>query len=405
MALYFYQAYSREGKKISGYLDASTLTAAREQLSRKGIYPIKIEIAQSISSTTPWYKRLFQKNISLRDKLFFTKQLSVLLKSGIPLVQALDLLVDQTEGRLKDIVISLRDGIKEGESLAAGLQKYPGTFDSIFIQLVRAGEATGKLEVILDRLTDYLAKREELSKKISGAFRMPLIQLTVIILVTIGLLVMVVPQVAETFLAMDLKLPLPTRMLTALSDFLTTYYIPLGLSILILVIAFTSFKVTKTGAYFMDSLKLKLPIIGYFSRTSAIVQFCRTLGMLVESGVNLSEALNIVSKIVNNKILAVKLEQAKENIIKQGKISQYLKETGLFPPTAIYLINTGEQSGQLGEMLISVAKYYEDELNEKTDSFTTLLNPIMLGITAGIVGFIMASILLPVKDILNKLKL
>src|SRR5262249_37430490 len=155
-----------------------------------------IELASGEAAQLPWYRRLFKRGISLKDKIFFTKQLSVLLRSGVPLVQALELLIDQSEGTLKSIVIELRDGIKEGRSLADGLARFPEAFDSIFIQLVRAGEATGKLEMILERLHNYLLQREEIRKKVTSALRYPMFQLAVIILVVIGLLTFVVPQIA-----------------------------------------------------------------------------------------------------------------------------------------------------------------------------------------------------------------
>jgi len=199
MALYFYQALSREGKRVTGYLDAPTLQGAREQLTKMGIYPTTIAAATTQASQVPWYKRLFARGITLKDRIFFTRQLAVLLKSGIPLVQALDLLVEQTEGRLRSVVISLRDGIKEGRSLADELQRFPGAFDTIYIQLVRAGEASGKLEVILERLNDYLERREAVRKKVSAALRYPIIQLVLLIVVVSGLLAFVVPQILGIF--------------------------------------------------------------------------------------------------------------------------------------------------------------------------------------------------------------
>ena len=401
MALYFYQALSREGKRVTGYLDAPTLQGAREQLSKMGIFPTQIQAAPAQTTQIPWYKRLFSRGITLKDKIFFTRQLAVLLKSGIPLVQALDLLVEQTEGRLQSVVISLRDGIKEGRSLADELQRFPAAFDTIYIQLVRAGEASGKLEIILDRLNDYLERREAVRKKVSSALRYPLIQLVLMIVIVSGLLAFVVPQIATVFEEQKVQLPLPTRILIGLSGFITNYYI---LVIILIIVAITLIKLwsaTDSGKYTLDKLKLKLPIISYFAKTGAIVQFCRTLGMLVESGVNLSEALTIVVNVVNNRVLTGALEQARENIIKQGKIAQYLKATGLFPPVAIYLINTGEQSGQLDTMLLTVARYYEDDLEERADNLSALLNPIMLAVMAVLIGFILASIMLPLLSLSN----
>lgn len=399
MALYTYQAVSRDGKKVSGQIDAATTQGARELLVKQGLFPTRVALAADERAQEPWYRKLFRRDISLKDKIFFTKQLSVLLRSGIPLVQALELLVEQSSGALNRIVITLRDGIKEGRSLADGLARYPETFDSIYIQLVRAGEATGNLETILDRLTDFLERREELRKKVVSALRYPLFQLIVIFLVVIGLLTFVVPQIASVFQGQGIALPLPTRILIALSDFILNHYIILALLIIGLISLFLFWKSTPRGAYTLDVWKLKLPLVGYFSRTGAIVQFTRTLGMLVEGGVNLAESLNIVVKIVDNKVLSNALEKARDNIIKQGKIAQYLKETNLFPPVAIHLINTGEQSGELGQMLLTVARYYEDDLRERSDALSGLLGPVMLIVMFVIVGFVIAAVMMPIQQI------
>lgn len=387
---------------MSGQIDAPTAGSAREQLARMGLYPTKIESSAKQAAGEPFYKRFFRRRITLKDKIFFTKQLGVLLRAGVPLLQALELLIEQTDGNLKNVVIALKDGIKEGRSLAEGLARFPETFDSIYVQLVRAGEATGKLETILERLTDFLERREEIRKAVVGALRYPIFQLIIIFLVVIGLLTVVVPKITDVFKGQNIPLPLPTKILLAASNFMVNHWIILFIIAALLIGLYYLWKSTASGAYTIDTWKLKLPIIGYFAKTSAIVQFCRTLGMLVEGGVNLAESLNIVVKIVDNKVLTNALEKARENIIKQGKIAQYLKETHLFPPVAIYLINTGEQSGQLDAMLLSVARYYEDDLREKADGISASIGPIMLVIMFVVVGFVVAAIMLPIQSLMNQ---
>jgi type II secretory pathway component PulF len=399
MALYTYEAVSRDGKKVAGHIDASTTQGARELLVRQGLFPTRVMLATDESAVGPWYRKLLRPEISLKDRIFFTKQLSVLLRSGIPLVQALELLIEQSSGPLNRVIITLRDGIKEGRSLADGLARFPEAFDSIYLQLVRAGEATGNLEMILDRLTDFLERREELRKKVISALRYPLFQLAAIICVVLGLLSFVVPQIASVFQGQNIALPLPTRILIALSDLLRNYYFILVLIVGSMVALFLFWKSTPKGAYTLDVWKLKLPLIGYFARTNAIVQFTRTLGMLVEGGVNLAESLNIVVKIVDNRVLCNALEKARENIIKQGKIAKYLNETKLFPPVAIHLINTGEQSGELGPMLNTVARYYEDDLRDRSDALSGLLGPAMMLVMFVVVGFVIAAVLLPIQQI------
>lgn len=402
MALYQYQGFSREGKRVSGHIDAPSVSGARELLARQNIYISSINLADAVAARATGIRRFFQRAPSMKDKIFFTKQLAVLLKSGVPLLQALELLVDQSEGALRTIVARLKDEIKEGSSLADALARHPKVFDNIYIQIVRAGEASGKLEIILERLTRYLERRQEIVKKVRSALSYPIFQLFIVAGVVVVLLTYVVPQIASTFSAQGAELPLTTRILMGTSNFLTGHYVILTALLFSIFFGFRTWKRTESGARTIDKLKLKLPVIRYFAKTGAVVQFSRTLGMLIESGVNLAESLNIVVKIIDNRILVDALNEAKENIIKQGKISQYLGKTGLFPPIAIYLINTGEQSGQLDTMLLTVAEYYETELSEAAESLASKIEPIMLLVMAVIVGFIVISIVTPLFS-LNKL--
>lgn len=396
MALYVYQAFSRDGKKVKGQLDAPSQGTARELLQRKGLLPISILPAAQAAKKESFFQRLFSGAVPLKDKILFTKQLSVLLKSGIPLLPAVELLQDQFDGKLHRILVTLKDGLKEGQSLADGMQQYPDVFENIYVQLVRAGEASGKLEVILIRLTHFLESRDEIQKKIGKAIRDPLIQLGLIGVIVIGLMIKVVPQLAATFASQGAALPIPTQILMTLSNFLIDHTILLVIILISIGLIFSYWKSTPSGAFIIDRIKLRLPIVKLFTRTGAIVQFCSTLGMLLEGGVNLSQALDIVCSIVDNRVLKNALQEAREKIIKEGKIAEYLKQTGIFPPMATYLIRTGEESGTLDSMLVGVGKTYEDELSELADTLTTLLNPIMSIVTALIVGSIVISIALPI---------
>ncbi len=397
MALYSYQALTKDGKRVSGTVDASTLAGAREQLIKMNVYPIKI--APLTEETTRFSLRdLFRRSVSTKEKILFTKQLAVLLRSGVPLLESFELLVDQFEGRMRNILITVKDGLREGQSLAEGLGKYPTTFDPIFVQLVRAGEATGKLEVILERLTAYLERREQIAKRVRGALTYPVIQLGIIGLVVVFLMTAVVPTLASQFKRSGQTLPASTQFLMSLSDFILGHYIILIGIIVGIVVGFRYWRSTPAGSKTMDTIKLKVPIVSFFARTGAIVQFSRTLGTLIEGGVNLAEALDIVCNIIDNQILASALKEARENIIKQGKIAQFLKQTGIFPPIAIHLIKTGEESGKLDVMLLTVAENYETELDEYADGLSALLNPIMLVVMGIIVGFIVLSIAQPLMQ-------
>ena len=398
MALFSYQAFSKVGKKVNGTLDAPSLGSARELLQQQGFFPISIISAHKAASAESSIQRFFQASVPLKDKLLFTKQLAVLLRSGIHLVQALELLSEQFEGKMNRIIVTVKDGIKEGQSLADGLKQYPYVFENIYVQLVRSGEASGKLEVILEKLTHYLERQGELQSKVSSALRGPLIQLTLILAVSCALMVLVVPELAVTFEGLGMKLPLPTRMIMSFSNFIIYHYLLLVGIIGAIVFSYVYWASTVSGALTIDKIKLRLPIISLFTRTGAIVQFCGTLGMLLEGGVNLPEALDIVVSIVDNRILKKSLKEAREKIIKQGQMAQYLKQTGIFPPMATYLINTGEQSGKLDTMLLLVGSNYEKELAEFADNLTVLISPIMTIITSVIVGFIVLSIMMPLSQ-------
>ena|SRR5581483_2026937 len=402
MALYSYEAFSREGKKIKGVIDASSIEALREQLVRQSLFPTTIKLA-SDEAQGNFFTRLFQKGISVKDKILFSKQLAILLKSGVPLLQAIELLTEQFEGQMRTILVRIKDDVKEGTSLADALSKYPKVFEKIYLQLVRAGEATGKLDIILDRLTSYLERREALSKKVSGAMQQPIIQLVVAIGVVGVLVVKVVPQMAQNFAAQKSALPGPTQFILSVSDFAVNNFLFIIIGLIGIIALFKLWKSSATGARQFDEIKLRLPLIKYLSRTNAVVQFSYTLGMLLEGGVHIAEALDIVVSIVDNRVLADALRKARDNIVKEGKIAEYLQQTKIFPPIAIYLIKTGEQTGELATMLLAVAENYEKDYVELIDKLTGLISPIMLVLMAVIVGFIVIAIAMPMMQQMENL--
>lgn len=400
MPLYKYDSYSRRGTKQSGTVDAATIQGAKEILRGQGLMPTNItEVIGEPSGFS--LRSLFEKKIDFKTVIIFTKQLSVLLRSGVPLLQSFELLLEQFEGKFKRLLIGIRDGIKAGEPLAKELGKHPRVFSNVYVQLVRAGEASGKLETILSRLVEYLERTEETQRRIKKAMSYPIMMLSFAALVVVGLLTLMVPKLMGMFTQMGQELPGPTKILVIMSDAVRFHIIEIGVTLLVLVVAFLYWKSSEKGKRQLDQLLLKLPLTSYFSRTKAVVQLSKTLGMLIESGVNLPEALDIVCKIVDNSVLTEKLLAARDKIIKEGKIARYLKQTGIFPPMASYMINTGEESGKLGEMLLSVGSEYEIELIEITDGLTAKIAPLMTLVMAVVVGFIMVAILLPVLDMAN----
>jgi type II secretory pathway component PulF len=398
MPLYKYDSYSRRGSRVKGTIDAATLEAARQLLRGQGLMPVDIKQVSGQKEGLLARLDLFQPKVDFKTVILFTKQLGVLLRSGVPLLQAIELLLEQFEGKFKRILVNVRDGIKSGEPIAQELAKYPKIFSNVYIQLVAAGEASGKLEAILERLTSYLERDEDIRKRIKKAMSYPIMMISFAVLVVVGLLTVLVPRLMGMFTKMGKKLPLPTQILVTLSDFFVNYYLLLGVGSVAAILLFTYWKSTPKGKRRFDEILLKLPVTAYFTRTKAIVQFTKTLGLLIESGVNLAQALDIVTKIVENSVLTEKLSEARDKIIKEGKISKYLKQTGIFPNIASYMISTGEESGKLGEMLLTVGNDYDAELMELTDGLTEKITPIMTIVMGAIVGFIIISIFLPIMQ-------
>lgn len=397
MPLYKYDSFSRRGNRVTGTIDASTAQGAKELLRGQGLLPTSItEVSTEQAGFS--FTSLFEKKIDVKSKVLFTKQLAVLLRSGVPLLAAIELLAEQFDGQLHRILIEVKDGIKTGEPFAACLAKYPKVFPNVYIQLVRAGEASGKLEVILERLTSYLERAEETAKKIKKAMSYPIMMLSFVGLIVMVVLTFLIPKMADIFTKSGKELPMPTQVLMTMSDFVLNHYFLLIASIAGVILGFLKWKSTPAGRLMFDEMILRLPLVSYFSKTKAVVQFSKTLGMLLEGGVNLSEALDIVCNIVENNVLTFKLKQARDKIIKEGKIAKYLKETGMFPSIASYMINTGEQSGKLAEMLLTVGNDYDTELEELTDSLTEAISPIMMVVMAVIIGFVIAAIFLPISQ-------
>ena len=400
MPLYRYDSFTRQGKRVKGTVDATSAASAKLILQGQGLMPTTIEEV-GVAPKGFGLATLFERPVDIKTKVIFTKQLGVLLKSGVPLLQAFELLVEQFEKKFKRILIDVKDGIKSGQSLASQLAKYPRVFSDTYVQLVKAGEASGKLHMILDRLTEYLEKAEETKKRIRKAMAYPLFMIGFSFAVIVALLAFLVPTITDMFVKMGQELPASTMFLKNLSDFILNNYLYLAIGLLIIILLFGYWRATPAGKYKLDEIFIKLPLTSYFSRTKAVVQFSKTLGMLLEGGVNLAESLDIVCNIVDNKVLVTKLREARDKIIKEGKISKYLKETGIFPNIASYMINTGEQSGQLAQMLLTVGRDYDVELTELTDSLVSKIGPIMTVVTGAIIAFIVVSVFAPILEMGN----
>lgn len=373
---------------------------AIESLKQKGLMPISIE-QESTGGAAAILSNFFSQSASLRQLSVFTQQLSVLLKSGIPIDDSISLLIDQTNGYLRKAATGILEDLHEGKSLAIAFEKYPQIFSNVYVHLVRAGEASGSLEIVLGKLANSIDRSEKIQNKISENLRQPIFMLFAMLGVVIFASTVIVPAIAGTLQDLGGRMPVITIFMMSLSGIITSYWYLLfaatGLSILL----FSLWKNSESGSLQYDTLLLKIPLISSFSKTHAVVQFCQVLGMLLDAGVNFAEALDIVSKVVSNKILSQTLLEARSNIIKEGKIAKHLEKTKIFPPIACYMIKVGEESGQLAPMLLRVGDDYQEELFRSTDKLVGAINPIMTVLIAVLIIVIILSIFLPIMEMSN----
>jgi type II secretory pathway component PulF len=397
MPLFKYQAFNHKGNVVSGELEAVSLGELKDSLRASGLLLFKI-CNQNPTTLLSSLKSIFESSISDKTKIQFTNQLALLLRAGVPLLDAMNLIVLQFEGTFKKILTSVVDDLRGGVSFADALEKHPKVFYSLFTQLVRAGEASGNLEMVLDRLTSFLERSENVNKAISNAMAKPIFMGLVIVCVFIVSVVFVIPGIGGTLSQIGKTLPPLTQFMMDLSDFIRSYYLYLSIAIILAIATFKRWKSSETGRVSYDSFLLKVPKISELQKSRVVVQFSQTLGMLLEAGVNLSSALDIVNNVVDNAILQQALKVAREEIVKEGKIAKHLKNTQIFSPVSGYMIKTGEESGNLAGMLIKVGKDSETELIESVDNFVAAIDPIMTFAVGGIVLLLVLAILLPIME-------
>ncbi len=400
MAFFRYQAFDLKGAVVSGQAEFESEVELKDSLRAQSLMVFKIERIVSGSGILDKLVSLLEPSVTTKTKIQFTNQLSILLKSGIPLIDAMDLLQQQFEGAFKKVLNRIIEDLKEGAALSDALAKNPKYFSNVFIQLVRAGEASGKLELVLDRMTSFLERSEEIDASIKAALSKPIYNLAVVLLGFVAAVVFVIPQIASTMGSMGGK-PLPplTLGLMSFAAFLSAYWMILLAVSVFLIFAFVKYINSAQGELAWHSLLLRTPIVSRLTKNKAVVQFSQTLGMLMDAGVKLSLALEIVSMIVENAVLRSALKTAREEIIKEGKVAKHLKNTNIFSPVANYMISTGEESGQLAQMLVKIGVDSEIELRESINAFVFAIDPIMLLITVGLFLILAAAMFMPIMDI------
>ena len=404
MPVYEYSAINPKGKNLKGSIEADSLRTARQKLRLQGIFPTAIKEGMSSSKERSQdIKKFFVSNrFSTADLAIATRQLATLVSAGLPLVSALTALSDQTESpNLRRIIIDIKEKVEEGSSLAKALANFPKSFPKLYINMVTSGEASGTLDTVLENLADYLDAQLELRRQIISALFYPILMLVFCTLVVIALVTFVVPSIVEIFIKQGAVLPLPTRILIATSNFLTSYWWLAIVIFLTLIYAARVYYSQTSGRSRIDSLSLKLPIAAPIYKKIITARVSRTLGTLLSSGVGLLSALDIVKNMANNVHISNALEEAKEGVREGRSLAKELSKSKIFPNMLCHMIAVGESSGQLESMLNKAGKSYERDVNAALSGLTSLIEPVMIMVLGGIVFAIVISILLPMMDLIN----
>jgi general secretion pathway protein F len=397
MPIYEYRALGKDGKSKTGILDADTPKDARNKLRGQGIHVIALVEIQGVkqSRRLPFFGRR-----NLADLAMVTRQLATLLESGIQLREAIGALIEQIEDRsLQTAYRDIREKITGGKSFADALGDHPFYFNPLYVNMVRAGEAAGTLDAILNKVADYLQAQTRMQGKISAALAYPLVMVVIGTGVVIFLMTFVVPKITNVLLSQGKTLPLPTEILVAISNFLLNWWwLLLGVAIS-LYIAYRLVKATTWGKRQYDLFMISLPVLGILFKKQAVSRFAITFSTLLQSGIPALECLHILRNVVDNEIMAETLDEVSKTIIEGGEIAAPLRRSKVFPPLVGYMIAVGEKAGRLEPILTKIAEAYDEEIEVTSQKVTSLLEPLMIVTLAAIVGFIVLSIILPIMEL------
>jgi general secretion pathway protein F len=394
--VYAYRGLDTSGKAIRGMVDADSPRSARMKLRGSGIYTSELQeetrAETSQVQSTRSLQTIFQR-VRLQDVAVMTRQLATLIGAGVPLVPALNALINQVDNHsLRKVITQVREKVNEGGTLSDAMKPYPRVFSDLYTSMVGVGEASGALEVVLLRLADFIDNQVNLRNKIRATLVYPIFMLFVGSGILFFLITFVIPSVAQIFRDTHRVLPAPTILLLAISGFLKNYWWLLGCIVIAVVMGCKQYIRTDAGRMFYDRLKLRIPVLGGLSTKIAISRFARTLATLLNSGIPLLTSLGIVRTVVNNKAIADAIESAQENIREGQDIHTPLAQEGVFPPLVIQMIAIGERSGELEHMLFKVAEAYDTEVQSSISSLTSLLEPVMILVMGVVVGFILLPI-------------
>jgi type IV pilus assembly protein PilC len=394
MATFTYTARAFNGDLRTATIDASSRDDVISQLRKQRLSVVKIDQDAT--------KKIGRGSIKTRDVVIFTRQFSTMINSGLPLVQALTILAEQTDNKaLSEVTRKVVFDVESGNTVADALSKHPRAFTNLYVNMVAAGEAGGILDTILLRLATFLEKNDALVRKVKGAMIYPAVIMSVAAIAVVVLLIFVIPVFAGMFASAGQALPLPTRIVIGASGFLRAYWWVIGAIIITGAYMFKKYYATPGGKLVIDRALLHFPVLGDVLRKSAVSRFTRTLGTLISSGVSILEGLEITAKTAGNRVIQDAIMQSRSSIAGGDTIAQPLQKSKVFPPMVISMIAVGEQTGGLDEMLSKIADFYDEEVDAAVSNLLSLLEPIMIVFLGVVVGGMVVAMYLPIFDMVN----
>jgi general secretion pathway protein F len=403
MPIYAYKGLDRSGKEVKNTLNVESINAAKQRIKSMGIMliDIKEQKAQGTSGGSSFLK--FGGSVGVEDLAMMTRQLATLIKAKIQIVEALAALVDQVENvTLRLVLADLRQKVNEGASLAKALQDHPKVFNSVYINMVEAGEASGTLEIVLLRLADFSEAQVKLRNKIKGAMTYPVIMAVFGFAMMNVIFIFVIPKMAKIFQSTKKELPLITKVCIWISNFLQNYWWLVIAGIIGTIYVVSKYVSTQKGQSQWHAIQLRLPILGILTKMINVSRFCSTLGTLLNSGVPILTAMTIVKNLIPNVHMKDAIEKARISVSEGATLTAPLIQSGYFPPLVTHMIRLGEKSGELEPMLKIISENYEDQVQSRIGGLTSILEPIMMICLGVAVGFIVFAVVIPMMDI-NKI--
>ena len=404
MATFAYSGRTRAGQTVSGERVADTMDAATAALRREQINVTKITPVQAKADAKAEKKGKIGKKVSAKNLAVFTRQFSVMIDAGLPLVQCLDILGTQEEDKnFAAVILQTRTDVESGASLADAMRRHPKTFDPLFTNMIAAGEAGGILDTILKRLATYIEKAVKLAGQVKSAMVYPIAVICIAGIVVGVILWKVIPTFAALFSGLGADLPLPTRVVIMMSENLVRFFPVLLVLGGAAAYGFKSYYSSENGRRVVDKTVLKAPILGNIMRKIAVARFCRTLSTLISSGVPILDGLEITARTAGNAIVEDAIMVTRKSIERGETISVPLKETKVFPPMVTQMIGVGEATGALDTMLAKIADFYEEEVDTAVAGLLTLLEPIMIALLGGVVGGIVIAMYMPMFTLIGQI--